>query len=109
MYEFAVVVLLGLATLKVVDLLAETVPAISRFRSLVTMAIAVIAVAALDYSVFAGLGVEVRDAWYGSLFTGLIVGSVAHVWAALIGWLGSNGSSVGTTVIRTGERPRAAA
>lgn len=108
MYEFAVVALLGLATLKVADLLSELVPAISRFRTLATMALGILAVAALDYSVFAGFGVEVRDAWYGSVFTGLIVGSLAPVWAAAIAWLGGAGRVAATTVRGT-ERPRVAA
>ena len=88
MYQFAVVALLGLAVLKFVDLLEELVPAAARFRTLVTLTVAVAAVVAIDYSVFAGFGVTLREASAGPWVTGLIVGSVASAWQALLSWLG---------------------
>ncbi len=72
MYEFAVVLLLGLATLKVVDLLADLVPGLGRTRTLITFLVAIGAVVALDYSIFQGFGITVRDSWIGTLVTGLI-------------------------------------
>lgn len=88
MYQFAVVALLGLAVLKVVDLLEELVPATVRFRTLATLTVAVAAVVAIDYSVFAGFGVTLREASIGPWITGLIVGSVASAWQATLSWLG---------------------
>jgi hypothetical protein len=107
MYEFAVVALLGLAALKVVDLLTELVPGIVRVRMLTTFTLAVVAVVALDYSVFSGFGVTVREDWVGTLLTGLIVGSLASAWAHVLGWFGA---ADGTTAEshRT-DRPRIAA
>jgi hypothetical protein len=87
MYDFAVVALLGLATLQVVDLLGGLVPAVARFRSLLTFALAIAAAVAIDYSVFAGYGIPVRDAWMGTWGTGLIIGSLATVWQTLFGYL----------------------
>jgi hypothetical protein len=108
MYEFAVVALLGLATLKVVDLLTELVPGLTPFRTLLTFTTAVAGVVALDYSVFGGFGIEVREAWIGTLVTGLIAGSLATAWSAVFGWLG--GASEGRTPEKAGkERPRMAA
>ena len=89
MYQFAVVALMGLAVLKVVDLIEELVPALGRFRTVATFAVAVAAVVALDYSVFAGFDVTLRDASVGPWVTGVIVGSLASVWQAALGWLGS--------------------
>lgn len=107
MYEFAVVALLGLATLKVVDLLTELVPGLARARSLLTFAVAIVGVAALDYSVFAGFGVDVRDAWVGSLVTGVIAGSLASAWGSALAWLG--GPAAHRTETARSERPRMAA
>lgn len=107
MYEFAVVALLGLATFKVVDLLVELVPSIGKARSLTTFVLAVIAAVALDYSIFTGFGVTVREHWLGTVVTGLIVGSLAAAWQALLGWLGTTELTTGER--RHSDRPRIAA
>lgn len=107
MYEFAVVALLGLVALKVTDLVIENAPGLDRIRTLFTFALAVAVTVALDYSIFAGFGITVREAWMGTVGTGLVVGSLAAAWSTLLGWLGT--TSVGDTT-RTGkERPRIAA
>src|SRR5207248_7762355 len=54
MYTFAVVALLGLAVLKIADLLEDFVPGLSRIHALLTYALAVAAAVALDYSMFKG-------------------------------------------------------
>ncbi len=77
MYEFAAVALLGLATLKVADLLSELVPGIAKVRTLTTFALAVAAVLTLDYSIFSGFGITIREDVIGTVVTGLIVGSLA--------------------------------
>ena len=115
MYQFAVVLLLGLATLKVVDLLADLVPGIGRARTLVTFLVAIGAVVALDYSVFQGFGIAVRESWIGTLVTGLIVGSLTTAWQAFLAYLGLvdaglNDAGDGTpTERRRNGRPRVAA
>ena len=107
MYEFAVVTLLGLATLKVVDLLTEFVPGISRVRTLTTFVVALLAVVGLDHSMFSGFGITVREEWVGILLTGFIVGSLAGVWHAILGYLGSD--EVTTVEGHRAGRPRIAA
>ena len=107
MYEFAVVTLLGLVTLKVTDLVIENVPGLDRIRTLFSFALAIVFALALDYSVFEGFGVTVREAWMGTVGTGLVIGSLASAWAALLGWFGTTSIS-GTTTVRN-ERPRIAA
>jgi len=89
MYEFAVVALLGLAVLKVVDLVEELVPGTARFRTLATFVLAVAAVVAIDYSVFAGFDITLRESTMGPWITGVIVGSLASVWHAVLSWLRS--------------------
>ena len=115
MYQFAVVLLLGLATLKVVDLLADLVPGIARARTLVTFLVAIGAVLALDYSVFQGFGIAVRDSWIGTVATGFIVGSLTTAWQAFLAYLGLAEGELGGTgegspiERRRARRPRVAA
>ena len=91
MYTFAVAALLALATLKVVDLLETLVPSVARGRGVLTFALAIAAAVAIDFSVFADYGISVRDAWMGTWGTGLMIGSLAAVWQAAFGYLGSLG------------------
>jgi hypothetical protein len=107
MYHFAIIALLGLATLKVVDLLEGFVPQLTRIHALLTFGLAVAATVAIDYSVFDGFGVTVRESWMGTWATGLMVGSMTTVWRAVFGWLGASESSPGESA-RSG-RPRVAA
>ena len=107
MYEFAAVTLLGLATLKVVDLLIEWVPGIARVRTLSMFVLAIGAVVALDYSVFSGFGIAVDNDAFATVLTGLIVGSLASAWEAILGWFGV-ADNAGTVTKRT-SRPRIAA
>ena len=107
MYEFAVVTLLGLATLKVVDLLSEHVPGIAKVRTLTTFVLAVAAVVALDFSMFESFGIGVREEWIGTVVTGLIVGSLASAWQAVLAYLGATDVAPGDR--KRGERPRIAA
>ena len=107
MYEFAVVALLGLAALKVVDLLTELVPGIARVRTLATFVLAVVAVLAIDYSVCSGFGITVSEEWVGTLLTGLIVGSLASAWETVLGWFGATDAP--TVEGKRTNRPRIAA
>jgi len=107
MYEFAVVTLLGLVALKVTDLVIENVPGLDRIRTLLTFTLAIVFALALDYSMFAGFGVQVREAWMGTVGTGLVIGSLAGAWSALLGWFST--TTLGETTKVRNERPRIAA
>ncbi len=107
MYTFAVVTLFGLVALKVTDLLVDLVPGLDRARTLLTFTLAVVIAVALDYSIFLGFGITVREAWMGTVGTGLVIGSLAGAWAALLGWVGTT-SVVGIRPVGS-ERPRIAA
>lgn len=107
MYEFAVVTLFGLVALKVTDLLVEVVPGLDRARTLLTLTLAVVFAVALDYSLFAGYGISIREAWMGTVGTGLVIGSLASAWAAVLGWFGM--TTVAGRKPMASERPRIAA
>ena len=107
MYQFAIVALLALAVFKVADLLEDFVPGLARVHSLLTYTLAVAAAVALDYSVFRGFHVAVRDAWMGPWFTGFIIGSLATVWRVVFGYLGSSEGK--SAEERHPQRPRMAA
>ena len=107
MYEFAITMLLGLALVTVVNLASEYLPAIDRYRTAVTVLLAVAGAYMLDFSLFAGFGVDLREAWMGPVMTGLIVAGSTTVWAAVLGWLGY--SEPARTESTKAHRPRIAA
>jgi len=107
MYNFAVVALLGLVTLAVIAWLEGFAPDVVRFRALLTLVLGVVIAFAIDYSMFRGFHVHVREEWMGTAGTGLIIGSLATVWRALLGYLGFT-EDKGRTDTRA-DRPRMAA
>ncbi|MGH9185853.1 MAG: hypothetical protein ACRD0U_08595 [Acidimicrobiales bacterium] len=87
MYDFAVVALLALAVIKLVDFIADNVGPLERFRSLLIFAGGIVAVWLLDYSLFDGFGVAIRDRAMGVWITGFMVAGLTVPWRALFGWL----------------------
>ena len=87
MYDFAVVALLALATLKLVDFLMDAVPQLAKIRGLLTFVIAVGATLLIDYSVFEAWGVPIRNATVGTWVTGFVVAGMTVPWRALFGFL----------------------
>ena len=87
MYTFAIVCLLALATVKLVDFLADNLDIARRMRSLLTFAVAVGAVWLLDWSMFEGFGTDIRDRDLGMWMTGFLVAGMTVPWRALFGFL----------------------
>ena len=87
MYDFAVVVMLALAVVKVVDFLADTVSQLHRMRSVLTFLGGLGAVWALDYSLFDRFNITVRSHAYGVWMTGFIVCGATIAWRAMFAWL----------------------
>jgi hypothetical protein len=108
MYDFAVVALLALATLKLVDFLSEAVPQLQRWRSLLTFVIAVGATLALDYSVFTGWGVAIRNETLGTWVTGFAVAGMTVPWRALFGYLTHDRAAADETLGEHTPKVRAA-
>jgi hypothetical protein len=97
MYHFAIVALLAIGIIKLVDFLVDLVPA-ERYhaasRSLLTFGGAVGAVWLLDYSVFDGWVVDVRNHAMGVWFTAVMVAGFTVVWRAGFRWLTHDSSTI---------------
>ncbi len=87
MYDFAIVALLALATLKLVDFLTDAVPQLRTLRTLLTFVIGVGATVLLDYSLFSGFGISIRNDAVGTWATGFIVAGMTVPWRALFAYL----------------------
>ena len=98
MYNFAIVALLALATLKLVDFLVDNLPGLERFRSLGTFLIAMAGVWMLDYSLFEGFGIDVRDHNTGIWMTGFFVAGLTVPWRAMFAWLTHEKATVDETL-----------
>ncbi|MGH9268166.1 MAG: hypothetical protein ACRD0D_08305 [Acidimicrobiales bacterium] len=106
MHELGILVLLGLALVKIVDLAQDLAPQASRFRTPLTLVLAVAGALALDYSIFRGWGVELRSAELGPWVTGFMIAGTTTLWRAAFGWLGQ--SEPGRPDTKAVSRPRAA-
>jgi hypothetical protein len=107
MYDFAIVILMGLAIFKVVDLLEDFVPALAKFHLLTTLVLGVVAALWLDYSVFARYGVKISNADAGTVMTGLFMAGSTSMWRAAFHWLGTSEGE--EPEVRHQHRPRIAA
>jgi hypothetical protein len=90
MHDFLITILLGLALFKIVDLLEEVMPAITRYHNVVTLVLALGGVWFLDYSMFKGFDIALRNADMGVWVTGLFVAGATSVWRAVFHWLGTS-------------------
>lgn len=77
MYEFAIVVLLGIGTFKVVDMLNEYVD-LAKIQSLLTIGLGAIVAWALEFSLFASWGIAVRSEVLGYVGTGLMIAAAGY-------------------------------
>lgn len=90
MYHFAAIALLGLALFKLVDVLEDVVPAITKYHSVFTLLAAVGGAFALDYRLFDGWNIGFDQEWMSTAATGLVIGGFTSVWRAAFHYLGSS-------------------
>ncbi len=98
MYQFAILLFGGLAVWLVGKVLAQHGPDMARATGAVLMAGLGVAYAYLvDYSVFAGWGIDVRNDAIGHVITGFIVAGVAMLWdeaiAVMHAWASNHGAA----------------
>lgn len=108
MYTFAIIALLGLATVKLVDVICDYVPPFSPIRSLLTFIVAVGGVWALDFSMFTGWDTVVRNSDVGMVVTGLAVAGITVAWRALFGYLTHDRATLDETLGEHASLHRAA-
>jgi hypothetical protein len=108
MYDFAIVALLALATLKLVDYVSDAVPQLAPARSLLTFLLAIGGTWALDYSIFRGFGVEIRNDDVGTWITGVMVAGMTVPWRALFGYLTHDRAAADETLGEHTPKVRAA-
>ena len=77
MYEFAIVVLLGIGTFKLVDMVTEYVD-LSKVLSILTLALGALVAWALEFSLFAQWGIPVRSEIMGYVGTGLMISAAGY-------------------------------
>lgn len=77
MYEFAIVVLLGIGTFKVVDMLNEYVD-LSKIQTVLTIALGAVVAWALEFSLFAQWGIAVRSEAASYIGTGLMIAAAGY-------------------------------
>jgi hypothetical protein len=76
-YEFAIVVLLGIGTFKVVDMLNEYVD-LQKVQSILTIGLGALLAWALEFSLFAQWGIAVRSEALGYVGTGLMLAAAGY-------------------------------
>ena len=96
MYHFAVVALLAIGTIKLVDFLADLIPMrqLPALRTLLTYAAAFGGVWILDYSVFEGWAIDVRNHGVSVWMTGFLVAGTTVAWRAAFRWLTHDSSTI---------------
>ena len=77
MYEFAIVVLLGIGTFKLVDMVTEYVD-LSKVLSILTLALGALVAWSLEFSLFAQWGIPVRSEIMGYVGTGLMISAAGY-------------------------------
>ncbi len=77
MYEFAIVVLLGIGVFKLVDMLNEYVD-LSKVQSLLTIALGALVAWALEFSLFTHWDIAVRSDALGYVGTGLMIAAAGY-------------------------------
>jgi len=87
MYTFAIVALMALAVVKLVDFLVDFLPETAGARTILTFVLAIGGMWLLDYSMFEGFGVAVRNHMSGVIMTGVIVAGMTSGWRAIFGYL----------------------
>lgn len=100
MYQFAVIALLALATVKLVDFLVDFLPTDDRgvVRSLLTFVVAIGGVWALDFSMFTDWGIEMRNENLALLATGFVVAGLTSAWRAVFRYLTHDSATADETL-----------
>ena len=109
MYTIAVLALLGLALFKLVDVIEDFVPGLTRVHTLMTVVLGIAGAVGFDYSMTEGFKTLFREEWMGTWTTGLVIAGTTSTWRALFHWLGSNEGDAPEVRHPVHSRPKIAA
>jgi hypothetical protein len=99
MYQFAIIAMLALATVKLVDFLVDFLPGDrGTMRSVLTFGVAIGGVWLLDFSMFAAWDVPVRNADLGLWITGFAVAGLTSAWRAVFRYLTHDAATADETL-----------
>ena len=87
MYVFCIMALMALGTVKLVDFVVDFLPETTGMRTLLTFVASVGGMWILDFSIFEGFGIAVRDHATGVWITGFMVAGMTSAWRAVFGYL----------------------
>jgi hypothetical protein len=76
-YEFAIVVLLGIGSFKLIDMVNEYFD-VSKFQTVLTIGLGILVAWALDFSLFATWHEPIRNATLGYVGTGLMIAAAGY-------------------------------
>jgi hypothetical protein len=76
-YEFAIVVLLGIGSFKLIDMVNEYFD-VSKFQTVLTIGLGILVAWALDFSLFAAWNEPIRNAALGYVGTGLMIAAAGY-------------------------------
>lgn len=77
MHEFAIVLLLGIGTFKLIDMLNEYVD-LSKVQTVLTIGLGAVVAWALEFSLFAQWDIPVRNSSLGYIGTGLMIAAAGY-------------------------------
>jgi protein-S-isoprenylcysteine O-methyltransferase Ste14 len=90
MHDFLTVAFVGLAIFAVANFLEDLVPMLRRYHGFVMIALGVGAAYWMDYSMFRGWEITLRNDDTGLILTGLALAGTTSVWRGLHHWLGAS-------------------
>ena len=90
MHDFLTVAFVGLGVFAVANFLEDLVPVLRRYHGFVMLALGVGAAYWMDYSMFRGWDITLRNDDMGVIVTGLALAGTTSVWRGLHHWLGAS-------------------
>ncbi|HVT77674.1 MAG TPA: hypothetical protein VHD87_11645 [Acidimicrobiales bacterium] len=90
MHDFLTLAFVGLGIFAVANFLEDLVPMLRRYHGFVMLAMGIGVAYWMDYSMFTGWHIAVRNATVGHLLTGVALAGTTSVWRGLHHWLGAS-------------------
>jgi protein-S-isoprenylcysteine O-methyltransferase Ste14 len=90
MHDFLTVAFVGLGVFAVANFLEDLVPMLRRYHGFIMLALGIGAAYWMDYSMFTGWHIAVRNDTVGYLLTGFAFAGTTSVWRGILHWMGTS-------------------